>query len=869
VSFSLAPAAITVLPQPVLAFDYFLQRDVFSDDPFTPGVEPSQPFVLGLLAHNRGYGVANDLTITSAQPEIIENELGLKIAFELLGAAVNGNEVLPSLSVNLGDLPALSTSEAYLLMTSTLQGRFIDYKASFEYVNALGLKDVPGLSQLTEVNIHELTRRVRDHRSGADTGFDYLVNSNPPVVGEDNSGRDLIPDILYLSNGSTEPVSALLPGDPAVAITAITASGNSSLSVQAPSGWTYLRVLDPSSGSRPISAIRRADGSLVSADNYWITDRTFPENGRPTCESSLHILDYSAAGGAATYMVEFGPLTATDGTRELREPPNKQSKLNHAFLEVIAKDLLYEDWEVGPQSLLSMLNEQSQLYNIDGFTYELDQSAGKGNGVWGSHSDGFYAISLIPDADSKNQGAPPILAIRGSGDLLDWIDNIDSRGIGFDQFLQYRDLIPVWLTRLDANGFFPTFIAGHSLGGALTQWFASDFTGRLGITLGDIVTFNSPGINRLFQHKEESFGALLLDYNLAGDITHYISTGDFVSLLGREFVDGSVKQFSRTDFFYGPFDPHEDPLLAENLPVGGRTKPSGAPLESLDIAQFNSPNFNYSRSVPYTLLRYYVAAFPGGPSLSHAMRSRDAANAFVEGFSALFIDGLFPVGAAAFEYTKKALLAIGNLGVEGLTVVQNAVIATGNLGVAGLTALQDLIIAVGNLGVSGLQGIQQAVIALGNLGVAGLEAMQAAVIETGNLGVAGLELLQQLVVETGNLGIAGLEVVSDIILPPIIAIGNGGAAALEAMQNWSIDALRAASEMTTRAWQNAQNWTAATWQSTTQFTVEQWGLLTSSLNESLGSVSNFVSSTLSNIFNTFVTVSLAQASDSEITISYQ
>ncbi|MFM9088866.1 MAG: putative Ig domain-containing protein, partial [Cyanobium sp.] len=310
VNFNLAPAAITVLPQPVLALDYFLQRDVFSDDPFTsPLKEASQPFVLGLLAHNRGYGVANDLAITSAQPEIIENELGLKIGFELIGAAVNGNPVLPSLAIDLGDLAAHSTSEAHWLMTSTLQGRFIDYKASFEYVNGLGLKDVPGLSQLTSVTLHELTRRVRDHRTGADTRHDYLVNSNPPVVAQNNAANDLLPDILYLSNDTTEPVIALPPGSPGLAISAIDAAGEASLSVNAASGWTYLRLIEPSDGSRPITAIRRSDGSLLSPDNYWVTDRTFPENGLPTYESSLHILDFNPTGGLATYTVAFGAVT--------------------------------------------------------------------------------------------------------------------------------------------------------------------------------------------------------------------------------------------------------------------------------------------------------------------------------------------------------------------------------------------------------------------------------------------------------------------------------------------------------------------------------------------------------------------------------
>jgi Ca2+-binding RTX toxin-like protein len=311
VNFNLAPAAITVLPQPVLAFDYFLQRDVFSDDPFTTSLkEASQPFVLGLLAHNRGYGIANDLVITSAEPEIIENELGLKIGFDLIGAAVNGSSVAPSLSIDLGDLASQSTSEAYWLMTSTLQGRFIDYKASFEYINPLGIKDVPGLSQLTEVNLHELTHRVRDHRPGADLRFDYLVNSNPPVVGQDNTTKDLIPDILYLSNDSTEAVTALAPDHSSIALSAINDTGEASLSFAAASGWTYLRVLEPSLGNRPITAIRRADGSLISADNFWITDRTFPEHGRPTYESSLHILDYANEAGSTSYTLLFGaPIT--------------------------------------------------------------------------------------------------------------------------------------------------------------------------------------------------------------------------------------------------------------------------------------------------------------------------------------------------------------------------------------------------------------------------------------------------------------------------------------------------------------------------------------------------------------------------------
>ncbi|MFO0017051.1 MAG: putative Ig domain-containing protein, partial [Synechococcaceae cyanobacterium] len=336
VNFNLAPAAITVLPQPELAFDYFLQRDVFSDDPFTsPLQEASQPFVLGLLAYNRGYGAANDLTISSGKPEIVENELGLEIAFDLIGAAVNGNPVTPSLSVDLGDLAANSTTEAHWLMTSTLQGRFIDYSASFEYVNALGIKDVPGLSQLTTVTIHELTRRVRDHRSGADSRFDYLVNSNPPIVGQDNTGKDLLPDTLYLSNDTREAVTSFIPGAPGITLSSINAAGEASVSFTAASGWSYLRLLEPSLGTRPITAVRRADGSFVSSDNFWTTDRTFPEHGRPTYESSLHILDYTNSGGSTSYTLVFGAPTNNTAPTVSVTIADQQAKETFPFFFII------------------------------------------------------------------------------------------------------------------------------------------------------------------------------------------------------------------------------------------------------------------------------------------------------------------------------------------------------------------------------------------------------------------------------------------------------------------------------------------------------------------------------------------------------
>jgi Ca2+-binding RTX toxin-like protein len=319
VQFALAPAAITVTPPPVIKLDYFLQRDVFSDDPFTSFKEAPQPFVLGLLARNTGRGDAKDFTITSGEPKIIENELGLKIAFDLIGSSVNGsnNTVNPSLTVDLGELAAGAVSEAHWLMTSSLQGRFIDYAAKVEYVNPLGFKELAAsFSQIENVTLHELTRMVRDDRDGADNRFDYLVNRNPPKVGEDNTSKDLLPDRLYLSNGVDEDVAVIAESD--ITVSELSPLGEATIVFVDANfeKWDYLVIDDPSHGLRPIRSVRRADGSFLDLQNVWITDRTFPEHGRPLYEYRLHLLDRVAHGESASYTIEYN-LSATNNAPSL------------------------------------------------------------------------------------------------------------------------------------------------------------------------------------------------------------------------------------------------------------------------------------------------------------------------------------------------------------------------------------------------------------------------------------------------------------------------------------------------------------------------------------------------------------------------
>src|SRR5262249_8596547 len=72
VSVPVLPETVTVKPDPSLVVQYFWQRDVFSDDPFTPEIEPSEPFTLGMFMTNKGFGAARNVRITTGQPEIVE-----------------------------------------------------------------------------------------------------------------------------------------------------------------------------------------------------------------------------------------------------------------------------------------------------------------------------------------------------------------------------------------------------------------------------------------------------------------------------------------------------------------------------------------------------------------------------------------------------------------------------------------------------------------------------------------------------------------------------------------------------------------------------------------------------------------------------
>jgi hypothetical protein len=298
VSVPLEATGIAVLPLPRLRVQYFHERDVFSDDPFTEIVESSVPFNLAVMIHNAGKGVARNFRLSSAQPKIVENEKGLLIDFKIIGTEVSGQSQTPSLTASFGDLGPGTNVTGRWLLTSTLQGLFTDYQASFEHVDGLGNARA---SLIEKLSIHELIHVVQAPGAFEDGRPDFLVNDIGDIWA--------LPDTLYMSDGTTNPVRVVQQA--AIDAAPSSARLQCGLAASMPSGWACLRVSEPGNGKYRLIRVERSDGVPISLNtNVWTTDRTFTGLGKPPIrENILHLLDYNSPG---SYMLYYALLPEAD-----------------------------------------------------------------------------------------------------------------------------------------------------------------------------------------------------------------------------------------------------------------------------------------------------------------------------------------------------------------------------------------------------------------------------------------------------------------------------------------------------------------------------------------------------------------------------
>jgi Ca2+-binding RTX toxin-like protein len=153
---------------------------------------------------------------------------------------------------------------------------------------------------------------------------------------------------------------------------------------------------------------------------------------------------------------------------------------------------------------------------FDTLGYKVDR-------VFDPYADGFQTIGL-----SSQDGGKPVLVLPGG-------DPGNPRSVGDEEFTASKQAIQNWIGSItndrqaNPQGFKPD-VTGASRGGALTQLTASAFP----TLIGSAVTFVSPGIDRATADKFTKNG---------GDpsqVRHYITDGDYRSLIGDAFIPGKV-----------------------------------------------------------------------------------------------------------------------------------------------------------------------------------------------------------------------------------------------------------------------------------------------------------------------------------------
>ncbi len=268
------PDTITVLPQPRLVLDYFLTENVYGDDPFTPAIEPAEPFSLGLRASNVGFGTAHAVAIDSAQPQIIDNQQHLVVGFRLLASSVEDQPVTPTLLLDLGDLDPGASRVGRWVMESSLSGHFDDFLADFTHADELG-------GRLTS-----LIEEVRTH---------FLIHD----VRVDLPGRDGVRDFLALDGDvvrvyESDAIDTLVTNHSSVASVAVQ-DGRIVVTVPLTAGPLWVKVPDLFAGAHQVESAMRSDGKVLPVDNVW-----FARAGDD------HFLELFDANGGGQYVIETG-----------------------------------------------------------------------------------------------------------------------------------------------------------------------------------------------------------------------------------------------------------------------------------------------------------------------------------------------------------------------------------------------------------------------------------------------------------------------------------------------------------------------------------------------------------------------------------
>lgn len=296
-TLNVSPDVITVKPLPELSLDYFLERNVMGDDPLTEEIEPIIPFTLGVRVKNSGIAIAKNLKIESAQPKIIENKQGLLIDFKLLNSYLNDSPVENTLNINFGDIEGGKSKIGRWNMTSSLFGKFTEFRANFTHADELGGQLT---SIINEVKAHSLIKDVLVDLPGRDRVGDFLADDDGFLRVYESNGLDT--DVIDRSG--------------------VAQLSNNKLTFPPTDGFVYVKMPDPYKGNYNYTFIR-SDAKQIQPANVWLSQTRNEQTKQ--MEYWLNLFDVNSTG---SYRID-----GTQRPENTNQPPTIQFIPNYTVEE--------------------------------------------------------------------------------------------------------------------------------------------------------------------------------------------------------------------------------------------------------------------------------------------------------------------------------------------------------------------------------------------------------------------------------------------------------------------------------------------------------------------------------------------------------
>lgn len=288
---------LTVVPQGQLSLTYFIQRDFLADDADTEQKEQTEPAQMAVMMQNTGATDLSDITVISTQPVVVNNTDEAELGYQAIYSEFRQDEQVENpaegvfTQIGVDCLKAGETATARWMYTTTETGHVQDLKAIET--------DCRVAAKVTIEGVKELVRTVKASPTAAETTdemaageLDYKVQSLAEadifLVNEidDELGA---PDYAWPADGSEGSQVQNVTEKATISGTA----GSYTLTLTADSaGWVYGRLHDPTNGRMVLTkVVRQSDGAVISAANFWQTDRTMLTDHSVIYENQLQFAD--------------------------------------------------------------------------------------------------------------------------------------------------------------------------------------------------------------------------------------------------------------------------------------------------------------------------------------------------------------------------------------------------------------------------------------------------------------------------------------------------------------------------------------------------------------------------------------------------